>query len=69
MTRPTGVMWVLVPAVGCWIGWLGADAVFWVWGPAQHSRVAPIDARIPSSNAGERGPRANAEFGKSAASF
>ena len=30
MTQPTGVMWVLVPAVGCWIGWLGADAVFWV---------------------------------------
>ena len=30
MTRPTGVMWVLVPAVGCWIGWLEADAVFWV---------------------------------------
>ena len=31
--------------------------------PAQHSRVAPIAARIPSSNAGERGPRANAEIG------
>ena len=30
-------------------------------GPAQHSPVAPIAARIPSSNAGERGPRANAE--------
>ena len=28
---------------------------------AQHSRVAPIAARIPSSNAEERGPRANAE--------
>ena len=34
-------------------------------GPAQHSRVAPRDARIPSSNAGERGPRANAECGNS----
>ena len=31
MTQPTGVMWVPMPAVGCWIGWLGADAVFWVW--------------------------------------
>ena len=30
MTQPTGVMWVPMPAVGCWIGWLGADAVFWV---------------------------------------
>ena len=29
----------------------------------QRSRVAPIAARIPSSNAGERGPRANAECG------
>ena len=34
-------------------------------GPAQHSRVAPIAARIPSSNTGERGPRANAECGNS----
>ena len=32
-------------------------------GPAQHSRVAPIAAHIPSSNAEERGPRANAECG------
>ena len=32
-------------------------------GPSQRSRVAPIAARIPSSNAGERGPRANAECG------
>ena len=33
-------------------------------GPAQHSpRGAPIAARIPSSDAGERGPRANAECG------
>ena len=31
MTRPIGVKGVLSPAVGCWIGWLGADAVFWVW--------------------------------------
>ena len=33
-TGMTGVMWVLVPAVGCWIGWLGADAVFWVCCPS-----------------------------------
>ena len=31
MTRPIGVKGVLSPAVGCWIGWLGADGVFWVW--------------------------------------
>ena len=31
MSRPIGVKWVLSPAVGCWIGWLGADAVFWLW--------------------------------------
>ena len=31
MTRPIGVKGVLSPAVWCWIGWLGADAVFWVW--------------------------------------
>ena len=31
MTRPTGVMWVLAPAVLAWIGWLGADTVFWAW--------------------------------------
>ena len=30
---------------------------------AADSRVAPIAARIPSSNAWERGPRANAECG------
>ena len=28
MKRPIGVIGVLSPAVGCWIGWLGADAVF-----------------------------------------
>ena len=33
------------------------------YGPSQRSRVAPIAARIPSSNEGERGPRANAECG------
>ena len=32
-------------------------------GANYNSRVAPIAARIPSSNAGERGPRANAECG------
>ena len=32
-----------------------------VWGPALHSPVAPITARILSSNAGERHPRANAK--------
>ena len=37
----------------------------YAYGPAQHSRVAPIAARILSSNAGERGPRANAECEKS----
>ena len=31
--------------------------------PALRSPVAPIAARILSSNAGERGPRANAECG------
>ena len=31
MTRPAGVIGVLSPAVGCWIGWLGADTVFWIW--------------------------------------
>ena len=36
--------------------------LYCVWGPALHS-VAPIAARILSSNAGERGPRANAECG------
>ena len=30
MTRPTGVIWVVSPAMGCWIGWLGADAVIWI---------------------------------------
>ena len=35
----------------------------YAWGPAQHSRVAPIAARIPSSDTRERGPRANAECG------
>ena len=35
----------------------------YAYGPAQHSRVAPIAARILSSNAGERGPRTNAECG------
>ena len=30
MTRPIVVKGVLSPAVGCWIGWLGADAVFCV---------------------------------------
>ena len=34
----------------------------YVSGPAQHSPVAPIAARIPSSNT-EHGPRANAECG------
>ena len=33
--------------------------------PALRSPVAPIAARILSSNAGERGPRANAECGNS----
>ena len=32
-------------------------------GPALLSPVTPIAARIPSSNAGERGPRMNAECG------
>ena len=32
-------------------------------GPSQRSRVAPIAASIPSSNAGERGLRVNAECG------
>ena len=41
----------------------------YAWGPAQHSRVAPIAARIPSSNAGERGPRANVECGNNQASI
>ena len=31
MTRPTGVIGVLSTAVGCWIGWLGADSVFCLW--------------------------------------
>ena len=31
MTRPTRVKGVPSPTVGCWIGWLGADAVFWIW--------------------------------------
>ena len=37
----------------------------WVWGglPALHSPVAPIAARILSSNAGERSPGPNAECG------
>ena len=35
------------------------------WGPALLSPVAPIATRIPSSNAGERGPRMNAECGNS----
>ena len=36
MTQPTGVMWMPMPAVGCWIGWLGADAVFRVWVKSNH---------------------------------
>ena len=28
MTRPTGVIGVIPPDVGSWIGWLGTDAVF-----------------------------------------
>ena len=31
MTRPTGVIWVVSPAMGCWIGWLGADTVIWIY--------------------------------------
>ena len=31
MTRPIGVIGVRSPAMGSWIGWLGADVVFWVW--------------------------------------
>ena len=31
MTRPIGVIGVRSPAMGCWIGLLGADGVFWVW--------------------------------------
>ena len=31
----------------------------------RHSPVAPLAARIPSSHAGERGPRTNAECGNS----
>ena len=34
-----------------------------LWGPALHSPVAPIAARILSSNVGERGPCANAKCG------
>ena len=30
MTTPTGVIWVVSPAMGCWIGWLGADAMIWI---------------------------------------
>ena len=36
----------------------------WLWGlPTLRSPVAPIAARILSSNAGEHGPHANAECG------
>ena len=36
-----------------------------VWRPAPHSPVAPIAARILSSNTGERRPRMNVECGNS----
>ena len=41
MTRPTGIIGVISPAVGCWIGWLGADAVIWIW---MHISTTPMRA-------------------------
>ena len=48
MARSTGVIGVISPAVGCWIGWLGADAV--ISGKAYEGTC-----RIPRQNGDGRG--------------
>ena len=49
MTRPTGVIGVISLAMWCWIGWLGADAVVWIYGVLQDCSIySALAMEIPS---------------------
>ena len=49
MTRPIWVKGVLSPVVGYWIGWLGADAVFWVCDVTKASYLIWANGRCSGS--------------------